>query len=85
MDINRDCQHIYDCSHGDIFSVDDKGNEAIFYEKMSDGTIEPQARLYREAGTDANELTFENWAGEKLKQWANENGYESEILEATKI
>ena len=41
------------------FSVDDKGNEAIFYKKADDGSFEKCARLDREAGEDANELFVE--------------------------
>ena len=68
----------------EIFSVDDKGNEAIFYEKMEDGTWEKGARLDREAGKNANILAWENWSGKELECWAKENGYFDEILEAIK-
>lgn len=62
------------------FSVDDKGNEAIFYKKADDGSFEKCARLDREAGEDANELFWDNWSGEELEKWAFENGYSDEIL-----
>ena len=64
------------------FSVDDKGNEVYFYEKLIDGTYERGARLDREAGDDANELAWDNWSGEELEKWAVKNGYEDEISKA---
>lgn len=66
------------------FSVDDRGNVVDFYEKMDDGTWESAARLDREVGVNANELAWENWSGERLVKWAEENGYKDEILEGTK-
>lgn len=67
------------------FSVDDKGNEANFFEKLEDGTWEKGARLDREAGNNANELAWDNWSGEELEKWAKNNGYENEISEAKKL
>jgi len=67
------------------FSVDDKGNEAIFYEKMKDGTWEKGACLDREAGPNADEYTWDNWSGEELEKWAKENGYKDEFLKAKKL
>lgn len=67
------------------FSADDRGNVVDFYEKMEDGTWEQGARLDREAGDDANSLSWDNWFGDELEEWAKKNGYEDEILEASKI
>lgn len=69
----------------DSFSVDDRGNVVDFYEKMEDGTWEQTARLDREAGEDANSLCWLNESGHELEEWAKKNGYEDEILEASKI
>ncbi len=66
------------------FSVDDRGNEVNFYERMDDGTFEPGARLEREAGKDANSLSWDNWSGDELEEWAKENGYRDEIAESIK-
>jgi len=66
----------------DTFSVDDRGNVVDFYELMEDGTWEKTARLDREAGVDANTLCWLNESGEKLEEWAKQNGYEDEIIEA---
>ncbi len=66
------------------FSVDDRGNIAQFYEEMEDGTWEPGAVLDREVGAGANKLSWDNWSSEELENWANENGYRDEILEAKK-
>ncbi len=64
------------------FSVDDKGNEVNFFEKLEDGTWEKGARLDREAGDNANKLAWDNWSGEELEEWAKKNGYKDEISEA---
>lgn len=69
----------------DSFSADDRGNVVDFYEKMEDGSWEQCARLDREAGEDANSLCWLNESGEELEEWAKKNGYEDEILEASKI
>ena len=67
------------------FSVDDRGNEANFYEKLDDGTWEKGARLDREAGSNADEYIWDNWSGEAMQEWAEKNGYKDEILQAAKI
>lgn len=64
------------------FSVDDKGNEALFYEQFNDGTWAQGALLDREAGPDANDLAWDNWSGEALEKWAIENGYKDAIAQA---
>ena len=64
------------------FSVDDKGNEALFYEQFEYGTWAQGACLDREASPDANDLAWDNWSGGKLEKWAIENGYGNETSEA---
>ena len=68
---------------GERYSVDDRGNVVDFYEMMPDGSIEPVARLDREAGEKANKLAWDNWSGgDQLEAWAKENGYRDQIEEA---
>ncbi len=67
------------------YSVDDKGNEANFFEKQPNGTWEKAAILDREAGEDANETEWRNWGGSDLEAWANENGYSADIRDAEAI
>ena len=64
------------------FFVDDRGNEANFFEIHTDQTRAFVARLDREAGKDANDLAWDNLAGFSLERWANEEGYGDEIAEA---
>jgi len=66
----------------DIFSADDRGNVVNFYERMEDGEFESAGRLDREAGESGNEYAFENWSGDELVAWCQENGYGDEIAEA---
>ncbi len=67
------------------YSVDDKGNEANFFEKQPNGTWEKAAILDREAGEDANETEWRNWGGSDLEAWAIENGYSADIRDAEAI
>ena len=64
------------------YTINDKGNEVLFYEKFGNGTWTEGACLDREAGPEANELSWDNLSGEKLEKWAIENGYKDEISKA---
>lgn len=60
----------------DKFSVDDKGNEAIFYD--SDGDM--VALLNREAGpSPCNQYAWECYSPD-CEEWAMRNGYDAEIM-----
>ena len=88
-DSDRDRKRIKEIERAELteepkFSVDERGNEVNFYERMDDGTFEPGARLDREAGKDANSLLWDNWSGDDLEEWAKENGYGNEIAESIK-
>lgn len=81
----RQCANAEEEKMEERYSVDDRGNVVDFYEMMPDGSIEPVARLDREAGEKANELAWDNWSGgEQLEAWAKENGYRDQIEEAIK-
>lgn len=64
------------------YSVDDKGNEAIFYEREPGFDWERAAVLDMEAGPEANEPAWHNFSGAEVEMWARDNGYNEDITEA---
>ena len=62
------------------FSVDDRGNEAIFYKHFDDGSWERVAVLNRESGPPpCNQCAWQCDSSE-CEKWAMQYGYACEIM-----
>lgn len=62
------------------YTVDDRGNDAYFYEKSETGDWTPVARLDREAGPPGGIDSVFTWdGGPEVTEWAVENGYQEDI------